>query len=377
MGKFLIIKRIFNKFKAFIKSDYIIALYDDNAPWLYFAYLSNAFYHQNNVSIMNRHQNMMETIKMVEVFNKLGYNVYLQDFRSTKSLPKHINPEVVIGLEPNFNRACKKWPDANKIYFATGAYWEHANRQISHMTNYINKTYGGHIALHRMTKPHQASQMADYILQIGSSYTVKTYPEELQNKITCIDQSSTAEVSKKKYAKENHFFFMASSGNILKGVSLLIEFFRDHPALTLHWVGPIENDFYKAMKGQMTPNILMYGFLNINSETMKDVVSKCNFVIYPSGTEGGCPGAVINSMKMGLIPIVTQWAAFDGIEEVGFVMKNWTIEAVQEGVDWALSKSQDEINVLSTRSQRIVSEKFSLDRFGNQLYDYMVRIKNT
>ena len=96
MGKFLIIKRIFNKFKAFIKSDYIIALYDDNAPWLYFAYLSNAFYHQNNVSIMNRHQNMMETIKMVEVFNKLGYNVYLQDFRSTKSLPKHINPEVVI-----------------------------------------------------------------------------------------------------------------------------------------------------------------------------------------------------------------------------------------------------------------------------------------
>ena len=157
----------------------------------------------------------------------------------------------------------------------------------------------------------------------------------------------------------------------------MIEFFRDHPALTLHWVGPIENDFYKAMKGQMTPNILMYGFLNINSETMKDVVSKCNFVIYPSGTEGGCPGAVINSMKMGLIPIVTQWAAFDGIEEVGFVMKNWTIEAVQEGVDWALSKSQDEINVLSTRSQRIVSEKFSLDRFGNQLYDYMVRIKNT
>lgn len=370
-----IIKITIKRLVVIFRSDHIIFKLKDNAPWLYFAYLPDAFRHLNDGTLMSKHQNMKETIKMVEVFKQLGYNVYLQDFRSKKILPKHINPSVVIGLEPNFNRACEKWSNAKKIYFATGAYWEHANKQIITMTDYLNQTYGGKMSYRRMTKPHQASQMADYILQIGSSYTVQTYPKDCQPKITCIDQSSTAISYEKHYVPGNHFFFMASGGNVLKGASLLIEYFRDHPELTLHWVGPIEDDFFEAMKSQMTPNILTYGFLNVNSDKMKEVVSKCNFILYPSGTEGGCPGAVINSMKMGLIPIVTPWAAFDGIEDVGFIMEDWTIKSIQKGIEWALSKTMYEIEDQSLRCQQIVSEKFSLERFGTQLYDYMLKIK--
>lgn len=356
-----------------VKSDYVIKSVSDEAPWVYFSYLPHVFRHLCDKRYLAVHQANQETIKMVEVFNLLGYNVYLQDFKSKKRLPGHINPDIVIGLEPNFNRACENWPNAKKVYFATGAYWEHANKQIKAMTDYINRKYGGNITYHRLTKPHNASQLADHILQIGSSYTIKTYPKELQNKITCIDQSSTASSFQKQYALENHFFFMGSSGNVLKGVSLLIEYFRDHPDLTLHWVGPIEDDFFEAMEEQITPNIKTYGFLNVISNQMREVVSKCNFVIYPSGTEG-CPGAVINSMKMGLIPIVTPWAAFDGIEEVGFVMDDWTIESMTKGIEWALSKDMGDIEKLSLRSQQIVSEKFNLDRFESQLYEYISRL---
>ena len=380
MNSFIYLKNniigIAKYFYHIIKPDYVIKIVSDDAPWLYFAYLPHVFKHLKDKEYMSGHQNLMETVKMVEVFNHLGYNVYLQSYLSSRRLPK-IYPEIVIGLEPNFNRASDKWPNAKKIYFATGAYWEHANKQIISMTDYINHKYGGIISYHRLTKPHQASQMADYILQIGSSYTVRTYPNDVQGKIKCIDQSSTAQVVEKQFAYENHFFFMASGGNVLKGVALLIEFFRVHPELTLHWVGPIDDDFNEVMKSQVTPNIKTYGFLNIESSTMKEIVSKCNFIIYPSGTEGGCPGAVINSMKMGLIPIVSPWAAFDGIEEVGFVMDDWSVKSVDLGINWALSKNQKEIEKLSKKSQEIASEKFSIERFGRQLYDYMSQINNS
>ena len=72
------------------------------------------------------------------------------------------------------------------------------------------------------------------------------------------------------------------------------------------------------MKRKISPNIKLWGFMDINSDELTAIIDRCNFLIYPSGSEGGCPGAVINSMKKGLIPIVTPWAAFDGIEEYGF-----------------------------------------------------------
>lgn len=368
-----ILKRFLSPVKQWLKKDYHILRVGEGNSWVYLAYVPEVFNHLDDETYLGRHQNLREAIKMVEVFNQLGYNVYLQRYNSRHSLPKKINPKIIIGLEPNFDRACEKWPNAKKIYYATGAYWEFANKQILTMTQYLNSTYNGNIRLHRMVRPHQAPQKADYILQIGSSYTVNTYPEELKSKIFCIDQSSTADSMEKNYAPENHFFFMASGGNVLKGTSLLIEYFNKHQNLTLHWVGPIEDDFYHTMKQLISPNIKTYGFLNIASEAMKEIVSKCNFVIYPSGTEG-CPGAVINSMKMGLIPIVTPWAAFDGIEQVGFVMNDWSVESVGKGVKWGLSMNKNEIIRRSKESRKIVTTKFCLERFGEQLKAYMARI---
>lgn len=361
----------FRKCIAHIKSDKKIIKVSDTAPWLYFSYLPEAFSHKT-LKKMTSHQNMWETIKMVEVFNELGFNVYLQNFTSPKKLP-NIFPDVILGLEPNFNRACEKWPKAKKIYFATGAYWQHANNQITYMTNYINNKYESNVAYQRMTFPHNASQIADQILQIGSSYTINTYPKDLQHKITLIDQSSQGKSLPKSYSPQNNFFFMGSRSNVLKGVALLLEFFCKHPELTLHWVGPIDRDFYRAFRSIITPNIYIYDFVYLNSDSMAKIVSKCNFLIYPSGTEG-CPGAVINSMKMGLVPIVTPWAAFDGIESLGYVMKDWSIESVEAGVNWALSLSKDEVENLSSRCREAVCKKFNLDRFAKQLKQFMQNI---
>lgn len=53
---------------------------------------------------------------------------------------------------------------------------------------------------------------------------------------------------------------MASGGNILKGISLLIEYFYNHPERTINIVGPIDKLFYRSMKRKLAP-ILNYGDL--------------------------------------------------------------------------------------------------------------------
>lgn len=366
------IKDVLNKCKKYLKhADKHISKVSPDAPWVYVSYIPYVYNHLDDEEYMCGHQNRKETVAMVDVFNELGYNVYLHDFTINTKLP-NINPVIVLGLEPNFNRACKKWPNAKKIYFATGAYYKHANKQIITMTDYINKKYDGHISYKRMTKEHDACELADVIMQIGSSYTVATYPKKLSDKIVLIDQSSQGRiVEDKKYASENEYFFMGSGGNVLKGVSVLLEYFSKHLELKLNIIGPIEDEFYEAVKTLITDNIVLHGFVNMKSDKMYEIASKCNFVVYPSGTEGGCPGAVINSMKMGLVPIVTPWAAFDGLEDCGFVMKDWSVDALSQGIDWSLHLSKDEVSKKSQAALTICRNKFNMDRFKEQFKNYI------
>lgn len=358
------LKKKLKSFMMFLRhTDKHISKISPDAPWVYISYIPYVYLHLEDEEYMCGHQNRKETVVMVDALNELGYNVYLHDFTIDAKLP-NIEPDIVIGLEPNFNRACRKWSHTKKIYFATGAYYKHANKQIVTMTDYINRKYDGHIAYKRMTKDHDACELADVIMQIGSSYTVATYPKKVADKIVLIDQSSQGRIIEdKKYAPENEYFFMGSGGNVLKGVSLLLEYFSQHPNLKLNIVGPIEDDFKQAMSPLLTDNIILHGFVNMKSDKMYNIASRCNFVVYPSGTEGGCPGAVINAMKMGLVPIVTPWAAFDGMEDCGFIMDEWTTDALAKGIDWSLALPHETVENMSKEARAICTNRFNLNRF--------------
>lgn len=347
--------------------NYHLSMVSPFAPWAYVSYLSDVFNRQNDAGYMNGHQNRREAIEIVRVLNSSGYNVLVHNFSSPGRLPC-LPVKLVFGLEPNFNRASAKYPSAKKIYYATGAHYRHQNSQVIKMTDYVNEKYGASIPYRRLVPEHNSYDIADEILQIGSKYTIETYDESQKNKITIIHQSTQAVciVKSLDYSVENQYFFMASSGNMLKGLPLVFEYFISHPALTVNIVGPIEDDYYALMKSKLTPNIHFYGFLDVRSDKMAEIMSRCNFLIYPSGSEGGCPGAVLNSMKNGLIPIVTRWAAFDEIEEYGFLMETWNVESLEAGVDWSRSLRWEEICSLKSKCVNFVSNTYSLKKFSNE-----------
>lgn len=361
---------------------YISKLSDDK-PWVYVAYISRPFFHKDDDEYMSTHQNKREAIVQTDIFNELGYNVYVQHYSSTKEIP-NIKFDIVFGHEPNFVRAANKNPSALKIHYVPGAYVTHRNGQIKKMTDYVNKTYNCSIPYRRLLDEGNsfgdvktAYNIADSILLIGSKYTVETFPPELHNKITTIHQSTqlTHTIDNIKYSPENEFFFMGSGGNLLKGISLLLEFFSKHKDYKLNIVGPIEPDVKEALKGLLSDNIIMHGFIDVNSDNMTNIMSQCNFVIYPSGSEGGMPGAVLNSMKNGLIPIVTKWAAFDEIEEYGYILNEWTVDAIAKGVAWSMSLSQSEIVKLKRKGASFVKCTFNIDNYKKEFRSFIV--KNT
>lgn len=361
--------------RVFLNDEVVVHEISKDAPWALVSYIPFALTHWYDDEFLDEHQSRREMFVIDRVLREEGYNVYNISNSSNKELPDR-DFKLIFGLEPVFCRACEKFPNAAKIYYATGAYVDHQNGMIKKLTDEFNEKYASNIPYRRTVEYHKSAYQADKILQIGSEYTKETYPEEIRDKITLIHQStqSVRLLETTNYAPENEYFFMSSSGNILKGVPQMVECFAKHSELKLHIVGPLEEDVMEALKESLTPNIVLHGFMNVNSDEYLNILMKCNFIIYPSGSEGGVPGAVLNSMKNGLIPVCTRWASFDNIEEYGYALNDVTESEIERGLQWTLSLDSEEIQERKQKCVSMVSKTYNIQQFENEFRAFVGHI---
>jgi hypothetical protein len=313
---------------------------------------------------------------MVPILNKLGYNVYVRHYEYSGEIPNY-NFQIIFGHPPLIERAARQFPKAKMVMYATGCLYSHQNKQEIEITNAINKRYGLSIPYVRLVQPYNCHITSDKILLIGCKYTIETFPESTHFKITKIHQSSQTIrlLTPISYSNENEFLFIGSCGNLLKGVSMLIDYFSIHPQKTIHIIGTIE-EYLKLVKDTLPPNIILHGWLDINSDNYLSIISKCNFIIYPSGSEG-TPGAVINAMYNGIIPIVTRWSAFDEISEYGFLMEGWDVKSIADGVNLADSLDKDEVLSRKKKCAEFAKQTYNLATFSEEFEKFFRNISQT
>lgn len=340
--------------------------------WFFISYIIEPFKRKKGDTYFNGHQNRQEALIIAEVVRELGYSYVYNDYNKFLNFRKR-GFEVVFGLEPNFEVMCKKNPKALKIYYATGAYFKHQNSMIINRTNAFSKKYNTNYPYKRLVKEHNSCEIADYIFQIGSKFTIETYPEHLRNKVIIINQTSHVfdDISLgekiKTFSKKDYIWF-GSGGTILKGLDLVIEYFLLNNSLNLHIVGPIEKEFLSVFNSQVetATNISMYGFLDVESNEFRDLANKCTFLIYPSASEG-CPGSVINLQKLGVIPILSRWASCDKILELGYQLKDLSLISITDGINWSQALTQVDLVNLIKKNHNFIISTHDTDKFKKEI----------
>lgn len=349
------------------------SMVSNHAPWVYVAYIPDVFYLKDNLEFLNSHQNKREAIVMVNVLNKLGYNVLVQGIDGNKKLP-NLNVKIIFGHPPAIELAAEKYSDALVVQYATGCHYSHQNAQEKYITDLVNALYNTSFSYERWVQPYKSHIISDKILLIGCKYTIETFPDTVQQKITTIHQSSQDVNTLKeiKYSPQNHFFFMSSGGVLLRGVYFLVEYFKKHKEKTIHLLCPIE-PYLQFIKDDLPSNIILHGTLPLGSDEMLDIMRKCNFIIYPSGSDGTA-GSVINSMKNGLIPIVSRWAAFDEIDEYGYLMNGWDTISVEQGIKWSESLSPETIELKKRACADYATTTYNIEEYTQEFEDYFRNI---
>ncbi|HLW32902.1 MAG TPA: glycosyltransferase [Aequorivita sp.] len=349
---------------------------------IFVSYITEPLKRRNDKVFFQGHQNHQETVIIEDIINELDLSYVFNHY----SLPLNFvrgKFDVVFGLEPNFGEVCQRNPQAIKIYYATGAYLNHQNRQITQRTDDFKSKYQVEYPYVRMVEEHDSCEIADVIIQIGSEHTLETYPEHLRAKIKLLDQTCheyrNFDLEEKiQQSSKTDYIWFGSFGSILKGLDLVLEYFLVNPHLTLHVVGPVEDKFLDVFQPRISQvnNISLYGFMNVDSEEFKNVATKCAFLIYPSASEGGWPGSVLNLQKLGVIPILSRWASGPTIKDLGYLLPDLSIKSVAEAIAWSSSLSDETIASLARKNHRAIVKKHSKERFKSQLKSHLENIIN-
>jgi glycosyltransferase involved in cell wall biosynthesis len=243
---------------------------------------------------------------------------------------------------------------------------------IINRTDEVNRKRKSNISYYRLVNDHKSVELADFIVQIGTNYTIQTYPEQFKKKIKLIRQSSFEflnynENLKKEKFEKNVFLWFGGRGAILKGLDLVLEYFSKNKDLVLHVVGPVEEQFCKVYEKELffSSNIYFHGYLPVYSEKFLKIANEASFIILPSASEGGIPGSVINALRLGMIPIVSKYAAMDDIMEYGFLIESLSAEGIEKAVKKSLRLSKEDILNLFRKNYNFVSSNFNIKTFSS------------
>ncbi len=307
-----------------------------------------------------------------KTLNKLGYIVDIIDWDNKSYSSAKDYDLVIFHGGKNFSNimpALKNHPKI--IHWLTGSYWKFNNSQEDKRLKDFARRHGVTVARDRYIyeSEDEVNEAAEAIIVLGDPTMKETYPSKYKKVLTVNNASypdDHFDTHKKNYGQaKNNFLFFAGSGNIHKGLDLLIDSFKDLDE-HLYIVAHTDKDVLRVFKKELErPNIHLFGEVGMRTDPFYEVMNTCAFVILPSCSEGQA-GSVIEAMNQGLIPIVSKETRLD-TKNYGFTLLKSSIQEIRQTVLQAASMSADEVRALSRRTRRVALKDHSSKSFENQL----------
>jgi len=311
-------------------------------------------------------------ITWVRVLNELGYELDIIDWDNIEFDPTHSYDLVVLhGAKNEKNLLPKLKHKAVVIHFLTGSYWRYNNAQEDQRRSDFKNRHGVLVARDRFieTSEDTVNEAAKGIIVLGNKSMRETYPASYPIIKTMNNASYPDDHFKsvpKNYAEaRGNFLFFAGSGNVHKGLDLVIESFAGLKE-NLYVVTVLDKEVMDVFAKQLKrPNIHLIGDVNMRTSEFYEIMDTCAFSILPSCSEGQA-GSMIECMNQGLIPIVSKETRLDPGKN-GVVLKDNTIATIRETVTSLSALSKYNVAKRSKAVHKLAQKKHSPDYVRKQL----------
>lgn len=167
-----------------------------------------------------------------------------------------------------------------------------------------------------------ATYFADYIICVGNIVTLNSYIKYGVNIDKIIPINYGVGKSEIKHAKrinrERTFVYSSSEIGLRKGFDIVYKLFSGEKIrdldFKLHIIGSISNSYYKLLLDSFVKalggKIVYHGWVDSSSKRYLKIIREADYLIFPSIEEGQA-GTVLEGLREGLIPIITDSVGVD------------------------------------------------------------------
>lgn len=344
------------------------------------ALLSYSTYHFKK-NDYKAHSNYQESVAVAEIMDSLGFNVdVVNNNRETRlSLNQY---DVIIGEGIPLYQSLVNNISGKKIYYATGSHpWQCTQASLHRLSDFA-KRYGSVPLKSTRVQDYRwgvAASCADSVICIGNEQTKQSF---LDNGVSQIDlirpsfhQGSmpyTRTLDDIVTARKTALWF-GSYGLLHKGLDIAIEAFRCRPEWTLHVCGytNAEQDFLDSL--DVPGNVVIHGFLNVDSDFFSELAARCLYVILPSCSEG-IATSVITAMGRGaMIPIVTKECGVD-IDDFGVNINALDSDSVRDSLNFCDSFSDSELLARSIAAYNNANTMYTFDAYKKDIMSILKKL---
>jgi len=337
-----------------------------------FSYILDPFLLKPNEPISHDHTQHWESMQIAKTFLELGYSVDSISYLNHSFIPQKKYSFFIDArwnlerLAPLMNKDCVKimHVDLCHMLFNNAA---EANRLLA-----LQQRRRVTLPPRRFERPNLAIEHADCATILGNEFTINTfrYANKPLYRIPISNPFIYPWPEKKDFeACRKRYLWFGSGGFVRKGLDLTLEAFAGMPDYYLTICGPInvEKDFERAYYKELyeTPNITTIGWVDVSKPEFLEITDRCIGVVFPSVAEGG-GGSVITCMHAGLIPIVSYEASVDVDDDYGLVLKNCSIEEIQNSIREISSLSEEKLKSMARKSWQFVRDNHTQQRFAEE-----------
>ena len=329
------------------------------------------------------HSNLTEGWVIARCFDRLGYSV---DCTSRAKTGLNYAPyDVVFGINGNafmgsFSADTKINP--LRVFYSVGAE-SCFNYRVTSMRNAdFHSRHGCWLLGSNRYMPgdprnYYEAHFSDAVICLGDEFVYNQFlAEETRSEryrwLPAFCFKVTDGFAEKNFAEcRRHILWFGSTGLLHKGLDIAFDFALAHPEFTLHVCGSSsrERDFwnYYNPKIRGKENIIMHGFVNIESREFADILAQCGLLLNPSISEGGAV-AVLNVLGNGaLLPVYSRATGID-LENVGIVVENVCYSDFEEAVMRADTLPLEEFERLAVGAYNRISNGYTVEQYEENMY---------
>jgi glycosyltransferase involved in cell wall biosynthesis len=268
----------------------------------------------------------------------------------------------------NFEHISRALPGVTtKIYFSSGIYWREFNIREARRIYELALRKGYVLPPDRAIRfsEEYANQRSDGIICLGNQNSVQSYRQfplviGINNAVYPYDWQGLAD--KDFEQGRRHFLFFSGGGSLHKGLDLLLEAFVGTD-LHLHICQIIDPEFAEIYKAELTrqSNIHIHGYIRMRSAEYEQLASLCNWTISATACEGQ-PGATLECMASGLIPILSKESNID-LEDFGVLLPDEDIDTIRSTILSASQMDKKDCERRAKTVSSVIQRKYNPEQF--------------